>query len=378
RPQKRCCGSAFAFSPIRVLSSCTPIEVFVISSVPLLVRGTSTSRAPLHAGARTPVAAPLQASVAPRYRRFFAPTDPAATLRPSAPLPTPTLLRGLSPRHREGFPSFDPPLRCVLPSLPRRNRPRLSASVLPRPMLPSPFHERLGFRPWSHGACSTFDACGPQRRFPALQPDLTLFVEGGGSGSGDLGRRAALRGFATLRTLVVEAVGTVGNPQGCPRAGGQARLGACPLDRQSPQPPRGGPASWHGSCAAPHGTCLSQAKAPPIRCPRFRRRAEKGRQAAADVGRRDRPPAGRRYWRHPRVLEGTGCPKAGGPREVGHAQRRTGFGCTPYRVLRSEGRPGGRSRSGAKPLAARLAARSEVGSAEVGFEACREGWHVHD
>src|ERR1019366_4488268 len=173
RPQKRCCGSAFAFSPIRVLSSCTPIEVFVISSVPLLVRGTSTSRAPLHAGARTPVAAPLQASVAPRYRRFFAPTDPAATLRPSAPLPTPTLLRGLSPRDREGFTSFDPTLRCVLPSLPRRNRPRLSASVLPRPMLPSPFHERLGFRTCSHGACSTFDACGPQRRFPALQPDLS-------------------------------------------------------------------------------------------------------------------------------------------------------------------------------------------------------------
>src|SRR5713101_606751 len=117
------------------------MEVVVISSVPLLVRGTSTSRVPLHAGARTPVAAPLLANVAPHYRRFFAPTDPAATLRPSAPLPTPTLLRGLSPRGREGFTSFDATLRCVLPSLPRRNPSRLSASVLPRPVLPSPVPE---------------------------------------------------------------------------------------------------------------------------------------------------------------------------------------------------------------------------------------------
>jgi hypothetical protein len=48
-------------SPIRALSSCTPMEVFVISSVPLFLRGTSTSRAPLHAEARP--------SVVPRSRR---------------------------------------------------------------------------------------------------------------------------------------------------------------------------------------------------------------------------------------------------------------------------------------------------------------------
>ena len=54
-----------------------------MSSVPPVVRGTSTSRVPLHAGARTPVAAPRKASVPPRYRRFLTPTDPAATLWPS-------------------------------------------------------------------------------------------------------------------------------------------------------------------------------------------------------------------------------------------------------------------------------------------------------
>ena len=40
-------------------------------------------------------------------------------------------------------------------------------------MLPSPVFEGLGFRTILHGACKTFDACGPQRRFPALQPDLS-------------------------------------------------------------------------------------------------------------------------------------------------------------------------------------------------------------
>ena len=101
-----------------------------------LARRDSLSRSPLLS----------KASVAPHYQRFFAPTDPAATLRPSAPLPTPTLLRGLSPRDREGFTSFNATLRCVLPSLPRRNPSRLSASVLPRPVLPSPVLEWLGFR----------------------------------------------------------------------------------------------------------------------------------------------------------------------------------------------------------------------------------------
>ena len=104
----------------RVLSSCTPTEVIVISSVPLLVRGTSTSRVPLHAGARTPVAAAQLASVPPRYQRFFTPTDPAATLWPSATLPSPTLLRSISPRGQEGFTSLDTTLslRAAVITLP--------------------------------------------------------------------------------------------------------------------------------------------------------------------------------------------------------------------------------------------------------------------
>src|ERR1019366_663550 len=61
-------------------------------------------------------------------------------------------------------------------------------------------------------ACS--DELRSYREATLTAPENSLFVEGGGSGSGDLGRSAARRGFATLRTLVVEAVGTVGNPQG--------------------------------------------------------------------------------------------------------------------------------------------------------------------
>jgi len=101
---------------------------------------------PCTPGARYP-GSPLLvwASVPPRYRRFFAPTGPAATLWPSAPLPAPTLLRGISPRGQQGFTSSSTTLRCVLPSLPRRNRPR-PASVPPRPVLPSPVLEGLGFR----------------------------------------------------------------------------------------------------------------------------------------------------------------------------------------------------------------------------------------
>jgi len=45
--------------------------------------------------------------------------------------PAPTLLRDVSPRGQEGFTSSSATLRCVLPSSPRRNRTRLSASVLP-------------------------------------------------------------------------------------------------------------------------------------------------------------------------------------------------------------------------------------------------------
>jgi len=40
-------------------------------------------------------------------------------------------------------------------------------------MLPSPVLEGLGFQTCSHEACTTFDTCGPQRRSPAFQPDLS-------------------------------------------------------------------------------------------------------------------------------------------------------------------------------------------------------------
>src|SRR5580658_4837222 len=60
-------------------------------------------------------------------------------------------------------------------------------------------------------------------------------------------------------------------------------------------------------------------------------------------------------------------PKGLGPKEVGHAKRRTGFGCAPYRVLRSEGRQGGGPWGGAKLLAARVPARSEVGGCRGGI-----------
>ena len=63
-------------------------------SLPLARRGS-------HPGRRSS----KRASVPPRYRRFFTPTDPAATLWPSTPLPAPTLLRGLSPRGQQGFTS---------------------------------------------------------------------------------------------------------------------------------------------------------------------------------------------------------------------------------------------------------------------------------
>jgi hypothetical protein len=110
-------------------------------------------------------------------RRITSGSSLRPTQRPPSglrsPLPAPTLLRRLSPRGQEGFTSSNATLRCVLPSLPRRNQLRLSASVLPPPMLPSPLLEWLGFRTLLHGACSTFDACGPQRRFPALQPSLS-------------------------------------------------------------------------------------------------------------------------------------------------------------------------------------------------------------
>jgi len=87
-------------------------------------------------------------------------------------LPTPTFLQSVSPWDQEGFTCSDTTPRCVLPSLPRRNPPQ-PTSVLPRPVLPSPVLEWLGFRTCVHGACLTFDTCGPQRRFPALPPDLS-------------------------------------------------------------------------------------------------------------------------------------------------------------------------------------------------------------
>ena len=77
------------------------------------------------------------------------------------------------PGTRRASPVSIATLRCVPPSLPRRNRLRLSASVLPPPMLPSPRYEWLGFRTNLDEACTTFDTCGPRRRSPALTPGLS-------------------------------------------------------------------------------------------------------------------------------------------------------------------------------------------------------------
>lgn len=141
--------------------------------MPSFVRGSSTSRViPLARRGSHPARRSLSAGVPRHYPRFIALTGPAATLRSSSPLPAPTLLRELSSRDREGFTCSDPTLRCVLPSLPRRNRPR-PASVPPRPMLPSPVLGWLGFRELPHEACLTFDTCGPQRCSPVSQPDLS-------------------------------------------------------------------------------------------------------------------------------------------------------------------------------------------------------------
>lgn len=62
-----------------------------------------------------------------------------------SPLPTPTLLRSLSPRDQEGLSSSNASLPDVLPPLPRRSLLR-SHPVFPQQVLPSPVVEGLGFR----------------------------------------------------------------------------------------------------------------------------------------------------------------------------------------------------------------------------------------
>jgi hypothetical protein len=121
-----------------------------------------------------PTSSPAHGEVPPRYQKFSTTTDPAATLWPSALLPTPTFLRGLSPRGQEGFASSGTTLPCVLSPLPRRARPR-SRPTFPRPVLPSPRSERLGTR-----CFASRGLCGVRYLRPAGSlPDLLSGLSGG-------------------------------------------------------------------------------------------------------------------------------------------------------------------------------------------------------
>jgi hypothetical protein len=142
--------------------------------VPFLVRGSSTSRAPLHAGARPPVAAPLQASVPPHYRRFFALTGPAATLWPSVTVAGAYLAPGCFSPGPGGLHQFQryPSLRAAVITPPepdaaisqRSSAPDAAFAVHRVARLPGPIRIE---------DCTTFDACGPQRRSPASPPGLS-------------------------------------------------------------------------------------------------------------------------------------------------------------------------------------------------------------
>jgi len=124
------------------------MEVVVITPVPPFVCGVLDQPGPFTRPAtRGGGAAPAQGGVPRRYPWFTATTGPAATLWPSTPLPTPTLLRGLSPRGQEGFSSFVcVTLLDVLPSLPRRSHRPVFCQNFPPTVLPSPFFERLDLR----------------------------------------------------------------------------------------------------------------------------------------------------------------------------------------------------------------------------------------
>ncbi len=133
----------------------------------------STSRVPLQLCGLAP--APPSCSMArvpTRYRRFTAHTDPAATLWPSALLPAPTLLQGLSPWGQEGFASSGTTLPCVLSPLPRRARPRCRPTF-PRPVLPSPRSERLGARCFASRGLHGVRYLRPTRSLPDLSSGLS-------------------------------------------------------------------------------------------------------------------------------------------------------------------------------------------------------------
>src|SRR5262249_15282724 len=115
---------------------------------------------------------PALGGVPPHYRRVIARTRPAATLWPSAPLPTPTFVRGLSPRAQEGFASFGTNPTCVLSPLPRRGR-RPDQPEFPRSVLPSPGPERLGTQILASRGLLGVRFLRPARSLPGLSPGLS-------------------------------------------------------------------------------------------------------------------------------------------------------------------------------------------------------------
>ena len=77
------------------------------------------------------------------------------------------------PRHRRGFPCcVHPPLPCVPPPLPRRNRP-VRVSLAFRRWQPSPCSRRVGFRIAYFEACSAFTRVAA--RMVADPPKAALF-----------------------------------------------------------------------------------------------------------------------------------------------------------------------------------------------------------
>ena len=135
--------------------------------MPRFVCGSSTSWAPSPPSRLAACSAPLLSAGS---RRVTGGSSLRCAQRtPSglrSPLPTPTLLQGLSPRDQEGLSSSDSSLPDVPPPVPRRSPLRFSQ--FPQRVLPSPDHEWLGLRIWPHEACSAFDACGPPGRSPTL------------------------------------------------------------------------------------------------------------------------------------------------------------------------------------------------------------------
>src|SRR5258708_632341 len=129
---------------------------------------------PLARRGSPPVAAPLQASVPPRYRRFFALPGPAVALWPAVPVAGAYLAPGCFSPGPGGLHQFQryPSLRAAVVPPPepdaainqRSSAPDAAFAVHRAARLPDPIRIE---------DCTTFDACGPQRRSPASPPVLS-------------------------------------------------------------------------------------------------------------------------------------------------------------------------------------------------------------